>query len=77
MLRSDSVLAKDIAQEFAADVQCSEAKISFDVHNGVVTLSGRVADPTLRAAAVRAVKRVYGVEGVDPQTDVEAAAATV
>ncbi len=69
MLRSDSILEQEVAAELASDIACRAERIGIAVKGGIVTLSGAVADPYLRAAAVRAVKRVFGVEGVDPQFD--------
>jgi osmotically-inducible protein OsmY len=65
MLRSDSALERDVAAELACDAVCRMAKIRIAVKNGIVTLSGCVADPALQMAAVRADKRVFGVDGID------------
>ncbi len=64
MLRSDLVLEQNVAAELASDTACQMAKIGVAVKNGIVTLSGSVNDPSLKGAALRAVKRVFGVDGV-------------
>jgi osmotically-inducible protein OsmY len=64
MLRSDDALEREVAAELAADRACCSAPIEVRVNNGHVTLSGVIADAGIKTAAVRAVKRVYGVDGV-------------
>jgi osmotically-inducible protein OsmY len=70
MLRSDAVLERDVAAELACDGACKSANIAIAVNNGIVTLSGTVSDRALQLAAVRAVKRVFGVEGINARLEV-------
>ena len=44
--------------------------LSFQVNGGIVTLSGQVTRPTLKADAERAVARIPGVTSVDNQVEV-------
>jgi len=73
MLRSDSVLERDVAAELACDAACKLASIAIAVKNGIVTLSGSVPDAAIRMAALRAAKRVFGVEGVNARLEIAAA----
>ena len=75
MLRSDAALEREVIEELACDAACKLAKIAVDVKNGVVTLTGVVSDSDLQRAALRAVKRVFGVEAVAAHFEAAAASA--
>lgn len=73
MLRADVVLAREVSEELAGDAACKLAEIGVSVRKGVVTLSGIVPDSSLKMAAVRATKRVFGVEGVVARIEISPA----
>ncbi len=76
MLRSDSDLQLQIIDELKNDVGCKSADIDVVVKNGVVTLSGPVHDLSVARAAVCAVKRIFGVEGIERHFALDAQLAT-
>ena len=63
-LRSDAQLQANVVAELLFDPRLDAANVSATVNNGIVTLSGSVANFPEKWAAERAVKRVHGVEGV-------------
>lgn len=70
MLRSDDALELEVSAELAADAVCRNMAIGVGVKNGVVTLSGTAVDPVVKSAAIRAARRVYGIEGVHSRFEI-------
>ena len=61
---SDVQLQANVLEELLYDPSLDAANVSATVQHGMVTLSGSVSNFPEKWAAERAVKRVYGVEGV-------------
>ncbi len=61
---NDAFLQKNVLAELLFEPSLDASHIAVTVKNGVVTLSGSVANFPEKWAAERAVKRVFGVEGV-------------
>ena len=57
----DTILGMKIKAEFMADSQISAWTIDVDVNNGVVTLSGVVATPLVKEAAIHLANSLVGV----------------
>lgn len=65
-LRGDEDIAQDVRREIAAHLLTVPVRpIEVEVHDGVVTLTGRVRDTTLVPLVVRLVRAVEGVVDVD------------
>ncbi|MGY2896683.1 BON domain-containing protein [Deinococcus sp. UYEF24] len=64
---SDAQLQVNVVEELLFDPSLDAANVAATVHHGMVTLSGSVSNFQERWAAERAVKRVYGVEGVNEE----------
>lgn len=61
---NDVLLRENVTAELLFEPSLDAAQIAVTVRNGIVTLSGTVSNFPEKWAAERAVKRVYGVEGV-------------
>ncbi|MET7695710.1 CBS domain-containing protein [Streptomyces sp. NPDC005483] len=69
-LRGDEEIAEEVRREVASYLFPAPASaIRVDVHDGVVTLSGRVRDTSLIPVAARLVRAVEGVVDVDFDLD--------
>ncbi len=61
---NDAQLQANVVEELLFEPSLDAANVAVNVHRGMVTLSGSVSNFPEKWAAERAVKRVYGVEGV-------------
>ncbi|BBF85800.1 osmotically inducible protein Y precursor [Aquitalea magnusonii] len=64
MLKTDTTLQSDVMAELAWDPQIYASHIGVQAKDGVITLSGEVADFTQKWAAERAALRVGGVQAL-------------
>ncbi len=71
LLRNDVDIQRDVIEELKWDTHVSATDIGVAVHNGVVTLTGRLGSWAARAAAQDAAHRVAGV--LDVANDIEVA----
>ena len=63
-MRTDSEIARDVAEELRADPEIDSTDIAVIAKNGVVTLTGFVHSYNEKVEGERAAKRVAGVVGV-------------
>ena len=63
-MKTDLDLQKDVAAELKWEPRLDESEIGIAVKDGVVTLTGSVADYVQRRAAAKAAERVAGVRAV-------------
>lgn len=61
---SDAWITTKIKTKLAADPQLNPFNIDVDTENGIVTLSGRVANPAARDEVERLARGTQGVKGV-------------
>lgn len=61
---NDALLKENVMAELLFEPSLDAANVGATVKNGIVTLSGSVSNFPEKWAAERAVKRVFGVEGV-------------
>ncbi|MET8978006.1 CBS domain-containing protein [Streptomyces sp. NPDC004539] len=65
-LRADESIAEEVRRDVVAHLfPLSAAEVRVDVHDGVVTLAGRVRDTSLVPVAARLVRAVEGVVDVE------------
>lgn len=70
-MKSDAQLHADIAEELATDSSLDARKIAVAVHDGIVTLTGKVPSYWQKIEAESAVKRVAGVRGIANDLEVD------
>ena len=68
---SDDYLTDVVRQKLAADQLVKGGAIAVNIHDGVVTLSGKVPEAKIKARAERLTKRVKGVKSVVNSVTVE------
>jgi osmotically-inducible protein OsmY len=71
LLKNDVEIQRDVIEELKWDTHVSAADVGVAVHNGVVTLTGRLASWAARAAAQDAAHCVAGV--LDVANDIQVA----
>lgn len=71
MLKSDSQLHADVAEEIVTDPSLDATRIAVAVHDGAVTLTGNVPSYWQKIEAENAAKRVNGVRAVANELKVE------
>jgi osmotically-inducible protein OsmY len=64
MIKSDAQLQSDVQEELVWDPSVGRSEIGVACKNGVVTLSGQVANYAQKYAAIKAAERVSGVKVV-------------
>lgn len=64
MVKTDSQLQRDVIDELRWDPAVGSAEIGVAARNGVITLSGQVANFATKHAAVLAAERVAGVRAI-------------
>ena len=69
--QSDDYLTDVVRQKLAADQLVKGGAIAVTIHDGVVTLSGKVPEAKIKARAERLTKRVKGVKSVVNNVTVE------
>lgn len=71
-MKLDAQLHADVAEELTTDPALDASKIAVAVHDGIVTLTGKVRSFWQKVESEAAVKRVTGVRGVanDLQVDI-------
>jgi osmotically-inducible protein OsmY len=69
-MKTNEQLQRDIMEELAWEPSIDEAAIGVSAHDGVVTLSGHVKTFAEKYAAVKAAKRVRGVQGLADDLEV-------
>jgi hyperosmotically inducible periplasmic protein len=62
---TDDVIVDQVRVRIADDADIGGQAIQVDAHNGVVVLSGKVANEKLKARAEKVAKKVKGVTSVD------------
>ena len=68
---NDALLKENVMAELLFEPSLDAANVGATVKNGIVTLSGSVSNFPEKWAAERAVKRVFGVEGVAEELTVD------
>ena len=68
---NDAQLQAKVVEELLFDPGLDAANVAATVKHGIVTLSGSVSNYPEKGAAERAVKRVFGVEGVAEELTVD------
>ncbi len=63
-MKTDTELQRDVLDELGWDPRCNAAEIGVTAKDGIITLSGRVANFAEKATAVHAAQRVSGVKAV-------------
>ncbi len=71
MVRSDSQIHADVAEEIATDPSLDPTRIAVAVHDGAVTLTGTVPSYWQKIEAEKDAKRVNGVRAVANELKVE------
>ncbi len=61
---ADAALTAQVAGVMAAQTGVNAFNVKPTVHRGVVTLSGRVPTPEIKATLLAAVRRVHGVQRI-------------
>lgn len=64
---SDGEILDQVRIKLAGDTDVKGANLDVEVHDGTVTLKGRVANDKQRARAEKITKKVKGVKAVDNQ----------
>jgi osmotically-inducible protein OsmY len=62
---SDDVIVDQVRVKIADDSEVGGQPIQVDAHNGVVVLTGKVANDKLKSKVEKLAKKVKGVTGVD------------
>jgi osmotically-inducible protein OsmY len=62
---TDDVIVDQVRVRIADDSEIGGQPINVDAHNGVVVLTGKIANEKLKAKAEKVAKKVKGVTGVD------------
>jgi osmotically-inducible protein OsmY len=70
-MKSDAQLHADIAEELVTDPSLDARKVAVAVHDGIVTLTGKVPSYWQKIEAESAVKRVAGVRGIANDLEVD------
>jgi osmotically-inducible protein OsmY len=70
-MKTDTQLRQDVLDELEWEPSIDANEIGVSVHNGVVTLTGRVASYTEKLAAERATRRVSGVKAIAEEIEVK------
>lgn len=70
-MKTDMELQKDVVDELRWEPRIKSDEIGVAVHDGVVTLTGNVADYAQRRLAAKAVERVAGVRAVAQELTVK------
>ncbi|HEU4856633.1 MAG TPA: BON domain-containing protein [Rhodanobacteraceae bacterium] len=70
-MKADNDLQRDVLAELNWDPSVDARRIDVDVHDGVVTLAGRVSSHAQKCEAQTATLRVRGIRGVVVKLDVE------
>lgn len=73
---TDDEITKAIQANYYADPQVKDEKISIDVKNGEVTLSGDISNDATRLQAYKLATQTTGVKKVNDQMQVKSARAT-
>lgn len=66
-MANDATITAKVKSKFVADDQLKAHEINVDTKNGVVTLSGSVADPASKDRAAVVAREVEGVTSVNNQ----------
>jgi osmotically-inducible protein OsmY len=64
---TDDRIHDEVLMKLAGDIDVRGGAIDVEVHNGVVTLKGKVEKEKQRTRAERLAKKIKGVTGVDNQ----------
>ncbi|MFJ7904681.1 CBS domain-containing protein [Streptomyces sp. NPDC096198] len=64
-LRDDEDIAEEVRREIASYLFPPPSAVHVEVHDGVVTITGRLADSALVPVAARLIRAVEGVVGVE------------
>jgi osmotically-inducible protein OsmY len=70
-MRADVELQKHVLEELDWEPSIDAAQIGVTAHDGVVTLTGRVAAYSQKYTAEKVVKRVHGVKAITNQIEVQ------
>jgi hyperosmotically inducible periplasmic protein len=62
---SDDVIVDQVRVKIADDTEIGGQPIQVDAHNGMVVLTGKVANDKFKSKAEKVAKKVKGVTGVD------------
>jgi osmotically-inducible protein OsmY len=62
---TDDVIVDQVRVKIADDAEIGGQPIQVDAHNGVVVLTGKIANEKLKARAEKIAKKVKGVTSVD------------
>lgn len=65
---NDQDLTSEVSRKLAADPLTSHLRLGVAAEDGVVTLSGRIDNPTVRLRALSIARSVPGVRDVNDQT---------
>lgn len=71
MMKDDKTLQADVMRELAWDPAVEAAHVGVSVHEGAVTVTGKVSTYNEKAHALAAAERVYGVKAVADDLEVE------
>lgn len=69
-MKTDSQLQRDVLDELKWEPRVDHSQIGVTARDGVVTLTGFVADYAQKVAAERAAKRVHGVKAIAEEIEV-------
>lgn len=69
-MKTDTELQRDVLDELQWDPSFDAAEIGISAKDGIITLSGQVANFAEKSAAVRTAKRVSGVKAVADNIEV-------
>lgn len=69
-MKTDTELQRNVLEELHWDPSFDAAEIGISAKDGIITLSGQVANFAEKSAAVRAAKRVSGVKAVADNIEV-------
>ena len=69
-MKTDTELQRDVLDELRWDPRFNAAEIGVTAKDGIITLSGRMANFAEKSAAVRAAQRVFGVKAVADDIEV-------
>lgn len=64
IIPSDADIQRNVLDELDWDPEVEAPDVGVEVDDGVITLNGTVANPTIKIAAERAAQRVHGVRAV-------------
>ena len=69
-MKTDSQLQRDVLDELKWEPRIDHSQIGVTARDGVVTLTGFVADYAQKVAAERAARRVHGVKAIAEEIEV-------